>query len=196
MRWVLKLGGSLYAHAALVRLLEQARRLSDQSARCTIVPGGGPFADQVREAYRRHSLSEQTAHQMAMLGMRQYGRLLAELSRLPLCCSKTRSNEQCAIWLPTDEPLDACLAAIPLQQLDWDFTSDSVSMCLAHHIEARYLILVKAISVDRVTPLVKLVDRRFIPLMQNSSVEIICISADQLLQLNSLKECLGYRVSV
>ena len=184
MKWVLKLGGSLYQRADLAKLLEHAEHLSQPSSRCTIVPGGGPFADQVRTAYQRWHLNEQTAHQMAILGMRQYGRLLANLSGLPICYSEHCGSEQCAIWLPTDYPMPACLSKIPPEQLDWDFTSDSISICLADYVGAEHLVLVKAISVDQANAFSELVDKRFIALMQDLSVKVICLSAEEWLQKN------------
>ena len=185
MKWVLKLGGSLYQYEELAKLLAHAKHLSQSSARCTIVPGGGPFADQVRAAYQRWHLDEVTAHQMAMLGMRQYGKLLANLSALPLCYSDNCDDEQCAIWLPTDYPMPACLSKIPSEQLDWDFTSDSISICFADSIGAEYLVLVKAISLDQAHAFTELVDKRFVALMQELPVKVICLSAEEWLRKNT-----------
>ncbi len=182
MKWVLKIGGSLYKHTKLADVLAHAKHLSQASAKCTIVPGGGPFADQVRTAHKQWHLDEQTAHQMAILGMRQYGRLLANLSRLPLCYSDDGGDEECAVWLPTDHPTPTCLAKIPRQQLDWDFTSDSIALCMADHIGAEYLVLVKAVSVNQVGSFADLVDKRFVGLMQDRSVKVVCLSVAEWLQ--------------
>ena len=182
MKWVLKIGGSLYKHTKLADVLAHAKHLSRASAKCTIVPGGGPFADQVRAAYKQWRLDEQTAHRMAILGMRQYGRLLANLSRLPVYYSDDQGDEQCAIWLPADHPTPICLAKIPRQQLDWDFTSDSIATCMADHISAEYLVLVKAVSVNQVSSFADLVDKRFVGLMRDSAVKVICLSVEEWLQ--------------
>ena len=191
MNWVLKLGGSLYTHSSLVKMLKHAQHLSRPSAKCTIVPGGGPFADQVRAAYRHWHLDEATAHRMAILGMCQYGRLLANISQIPICYSESRSDEKCVIWLPTDNPQPACLAEIPSHQLNWDFTSDSISLCLAHHIDAQYLILLKAIPSDKKNGFEKLVDKHFMALMQDSPVKIVCVSAEQWLEVSNMEECIS-----
>ncbi len=185
MKWVLKIGGSLYRHTELADVLAQAKHLSRASARCTIVPGGGPFADQVRVADKQWHLDEQTAHRMAILGMRQYGRLLASLSRLSVYYSDEQSSERCAIWLPIDHPTPTCLAKIPRQQLDWDFTSDSIAICMADYIGAEYLVLVKAISVDQAGSIANLVDKRFVGLMQDRSMKVICLSVEEWLQKNT-----------
>ena len=186
MKWVLKLGGSLYKHTELADALAHAKHLSQASAKCTIVPGGGPFADQVRAAYRQWHIDEQTAHQMAILAMRQYGRLLAALSRLPVYYSDDQRSERCAIWLPTDHPMPACLAKIPREQLDWDFTSDSIAICMADHIGAEYLVLLKAISVDQAGSLAELVDKRFVDLMHDTPVKVICLSVEEWLQKSTV----------
>ena len=186
MKWVLKIGGSLYKHAELANVLARAKHLSQACAECTVVPGGGPFADQVRAAYKKWHLDEQTSHQMAILGMRQYGRLLAGLSRLPVHYSDDRKSAPCEIWLPTDHPTPACLAKIPREQLDWDFTSDSISICLANHIGAEYLVLVKVISVEQAGSLASLVDKRFVGLMQDSAVKVICLSVEEWLRVASV----------
>ena len=194
MDWVLKLGGSLYSHPLLPRLLEHVQNLSQSCDRCTIVAGGGPFADQVRLADKRWHLDDATAHRMAILGMRLYGRLLASLSQLPTCYAEAQSDERCIIWLPADDPLPACLVHIPSYQLNWDFTSDSISLCLAQHIGVQYLVLLKAIAVDPAHPFAKLVDKNFSKLMQNTSVVVICLSIEQCLRLNSLAELIRYRI--
>ena len=77
---VVKVGGSLSARPpALRRLMETLARLARRET-LVIVPGGGPFADEVRRADRRFSLGESPAHWMAILAMDQYAYLLATLA--------------------------------------------------------------------------------------------------------------------
>ncbi|MDF2955282.1 MAG: 5--3-furanmethanol-phosphate kinase MfnE [Candidatus Alkanophagales archaeon MCA70_species_2] len=72
---VLKLGGSLKSDIERIMSF-----LADYSQRCraklVVIPGGGPFADAVREHAR--GISDETTHWMAVLAMEQYGRLLAD----------------------------------------------------------------------------------------------------------------------
>ncbi|HCC82688.1 MAG TPA: delta 1-pyrroline-5-carboxylate synthetase, partial [Methylophaga sp.] len=73
--YVVKLGGSLYHTAELkswLTLLEQTA-LNES---VVIVPGGGPFADMVRQAQQLHKFDDQHAHHMAILAMAQYGLML------------------------------------------------------------------------------------------------------------------------
>jgi aspartokinase-like uncharacterized kinase len=141
---VVKVGGGLLAHpahfdAALGTLADAA-----SSQRLLIVPGGGPFADAVRDVDRQLKLTDEAAHWMAVLAMDQYAHLLA---------SRLRSAE-----LVTDlHDIAAALgnARLPvlapsrwLQEVDplphsWDVTSDSISAWVAGMVGARRLVLVK-----------------------------------------------------
>jgi aspartokinase-like uncharacterized kinase len=134
--WVVKLGGSLAGEAQLLGWL---RALSPLPV--VIVPGGGPFADSVRQAQARWHFGDQTAHDMAILAMQQYGHMLADLgghlptfSRIHASC---QPSGNATVWLPC--PAD--LKAIPPS---WDITSDSLAAWLAGKLDATDLLLVKA----------------------------------------------------
>lgn len=139
---VVKLGGSLYHWDRLPDCLSS---LADCGI--AIVPGGGPFADQVRRAQRNWRFDDATAHAMAVLGMAQFGRLLAGLEpRLTIAetLSALRSEMargRSAIWLPALAELNDgnCPAS-------WDVTSDSLALWLALRIEASGLTLVKSVD--------------------------------------------------
>ncbi len=139
--WVVKLGGSLAESPHLPRWLDA---LSQTDA--IIVPGGGPFADAVRKAQALWHFDEPTAHHMAILAMRQYGRMLAGLC--PGLLMATMQEELAAhsgrakVWLPLPELLDA--ADIPAT---WDITSDSLAAWLAGQVHAEHLLLVKSLGI-------------------------------------------------
>lgn len=138
--WVVKLGGSLAASDDLPRWLEALA-----GSNVVIVPGGGPFADQVREAQGRWRFDDHTAHVMAILAMAQYGHLLCGLQ--PRLCSATRFDEIAAliaeghsvVWLPNPAQLPE--SEIPAS---WDVTSDSLAAWLAGRLNAERLLLVKS----------------------------------------------------
>jgi len=78
---VVKFGGGVLAHhehfdAALASIGAAAR-----DRRLLVVPGGGPFADVVREVDRRLRLPDDAAHWMAVLAMDQYAYLIAAAVR-------------------------------------------------------------------------------------------------------------------
>jgi aspartokinase-like uncharacterized kinase len=139
---VVKLGGSLYHWD---RLPDCLSRLADCAL--TIVPGGGPFADQVRQAQRDWRFDDATAHAMAILGMAQFGRMLAGLEprltvaeTLPALLGET-ARGRTAVWLPALAELNDgdCPES-------WDVTSDSLALWLAIRIEASDLTLVKSVD--------------------------------------------------
>lgn len=142
--WVVKLGGSLLGSAELPRWLGL---LADQGdGRIVIVPGGGVFADAVRDAQAKSGVDQAVAHRLAVLAMDQYGLLLAGMCpRLSTAASELelagRSWQHRAIvWLPSRMVLAE--DGIPCS---WDVTSDSLAAWLAGRLGASRLVLVKSV---------------------------------------------------
>ncbi|MFW5451002.1 MAG: delta 1-pyrroline-5-carboxylate synthetase [Methylophagaceae bacterium] len=142
---VVKLGGSLYNTPELTLWLNSLTKHAKQQP-IVIVPGGGPFADQVRHAQQIHQFNDSSAHHMALLAMSQFGLLLASL--MP--------NIQ-SLHFPSDNlnvKLDGLLVWLPDRQLltnttlkhSWDITSDSLALWLANELHAEQLILIKQIN--------------------------------------------------
>lgn len=134
--WVVKVGGSLASHANLRTWL---RALAPFPV--LVVPGGGPFADVVRHAQNRWGFGNRVAHDMAILAMQQYGRMLADLGGgLRTFSSTTPGTDQpsaASIWLPNPDDL----SDIPPS---WAMTSDSLAAWLAGKMGATDLLLIKA----------------------------------------------------
>ncbi|MBV8535260.1 MAG: aspartate kinase, partial [Alphaproteobacteria bacterium] len=76
MTVVVKLGGSLANAGTLRSWLGVVRE--NGAGRCVVVPGGGAFADAVRDTQQRVGFSDRAAHVMALLAMEQYAALLAD----------------------------------------------------------------------------------------------------------------------
>src|SRR3954447_1974142 len=74
---VVKLGGS---HAFSEHLARWIGAIADCAGHVIVVPGGGPFADAVRDAQPRMGFDDAPAHHMALLAMEQYGCALASLN--------------------------------------------------------------------------------------------------------------------
>ena len=114
-------------------------------ANIIIVPGGGEFADKVRETQALCKFDDQNAHRMALLAMSQYGYLLAGMNpRLHIvedidALPSNLSKKLPLLWLPTTLIQDD--SEIPAS---WDFTSDSIALWLAIKLAAHRLILVKS----------------------------------------------------
>src|SRR5262245_31944665 len=74
---VVKLGGSLVGPR---HLADWVGALASGGGRSVIVPGGGPFADAVRQAQAKIGFSDAAAHHLALLAMEQFGWALASFS--------------------------------------------------------------------------------------------------------------------
>jgi len=136
---VIKLGGSLYPHAAsIIKVIKDSKRP------CLIVPGGGAGADIIRA----QDLSDEAAHWMAILAMEQYGWYLSE------CGIPVQQPHSNSLMIPTDQhillpyqylrEIDSLPDALPHS---WDVTSDSISLFFAHRLSLPLLILK---SIDRI----------------------------------------------
>lgn len=140
--WVVKLGGSLLGTPELQSWLNVIARHGD--GRVVIVPGGGVYADAVREAQRRADFSDIAAHRMALLAMEQYAFTLQALQpALVTAASELEISERSwqhrgIVWLPAR----MVLAEDDIPQ-SWEVTSDSLAAWLARKLSASRLILVK-----------------------------------------------------
>ena len=138
---VVKLGGSL---AGSRHLVDWVGALANCGGRSVVVPGGGPFADAVRQAQAKIGFSDAAAHHLALLAMEQFGWALANLnpnfrvadSAVAIGSALRAGNVP--IWSPVKMVLD-CREVFP----SWDVTSDSLAAWLAGEIGARQLVLVK-----------------------------------------------------
>lgn len=144
--WVVKLGGSLAGDA---RLRAWVSALADLDRPVVIVPGGGPFADQVRDSQRRWGFADALAHHMALLAMEQFGLLLCGLDpRLqpvadPARFGPVQAAGRTPVWLGS-----AAVLADPELAANWAVTSDSLAAWLADRCAARGLLLVKSAPLD------------------------------------------------
>lgn len=132
----------------------------DQGVQIVIVPGGGLFADAVRDAQAISGFDDAVAHHLALQAMAQFGTLLASMHSAFVTVdnltdiAKYASQRQAMIWLPTDMVLsDLSIAK------SWQVTSDSLSVWLARKIQAQSLVIVKSV------PFLK--DHLFASAMQN-----------------------------
>lgn len=138
---IIKLGGSLYDSPKLklwlAAIAEQAKQQS-----IIIVPGGGPFADQVREAQHLHQFDDGHAHHMAILAMAQFGLLIAgieqqcQLFYYPV--DKSAPPQGLSVWLPNQQ-----LVSDTVLGHSWGISADSLALWLANELNAEQLILIK-----------------------------------------------------
>ncbi|PSJ58200.1 dihydroneopterin aldolase [Pseudaminobacter soli (ex Li et al. 2025)] len=138
---VVKLGGSMAYHAEMRKWVSV---LAASGRPLVIVPGGGPFANRVREAQREMGFSNKAAHFMAILAMDQMGLAVVEMNeRLTPVRSleeieSALEDKKLPVWLPYRQ----CSTASDIPQ-SWDMTSDSLAAWLAGRLGAEALLLIK-----------------------------------------------------
>jgi dihydroneopterin aldolase len=143
---VVKLGGS---HAFSEHLAAWIGAIADCAGHVVVVPGGGPFADAVRDAQPKIGFDDDAAHHMALLAMEQYGCALASLNGTFVLADSlaaiqhAREAAKVPVWMPSRMALAA--ADIPAS---WDITSDSLAAWLAGRLNARQLLLVKHVCLS------------------------------------------------
>ena len=178
---VVKLGGSLYQAAELRPWLATLKGLSQQQ-NIIIVPGGGPFAEQVRKAQQIHDFNNVIAHHMAILAMSQFGVLLSGL--MPSCQpfsfpTHPPATPLLSIWLPDKQLLEQ-----PELVQNWDITSDSLALWLAQKYQAKKLTLIKCNPPEHVTSIDKLnkigiIDNAFSAIASSHTIPIEIIAANR-----------------
>ena len=137
---VVKLGGS---HATGPHLKDWLNAIAAEAGSIAIAPGGGPFAQAVREAQAPIGYDDRAAHVMALMAMAQFGSALASLNpALELTASRSAIRRalkagRVPVWSP-----EAMARAARLPE-SWDLTSDSLAAWLAGALGASRLVLVK-----------------------------------------------------
>ncbi len=132
---VAKLGGSL-----IDLLPDVLQALKESDKRILIVPGGGIFADSVRDL----DPDTDSAHWMAILGMEQYGHYISSFG---IYATDSLNMDDCpgrvAVLLPYK-----FLRENDTLPHSWDVTSDSIAAYIAYTLSAGLIILK---SVDGLT---------------------------------------------
>jgi aspartokinase-like uncharacterized kinase len=141
---VVKFGGGLLAHRTHFDAALAAISAARQDRRLLVVPGGGPFADGVRDVARQLPVSDDAAHWMAVLAMDQYAHLIAE--RIAGGVVVADAREVAAALdkgrVPVLAPSRWLREADPLPH-SWNITSDSIAAWVAGALGAPHLVLVK-----------------------------------------------------
>lgn len=145
--WVVKIGGSLSHDPVLRSWLTELCEMG--GGRVVIVPGGGDFADKVRQYQSEWAFSDLAAHNMCLLAMTQYALLMQGLlPDLVLASSEAKVRRalrdgRVAIWVPTALMRDTSDA-----MSNWDTTSDSLAAWLSSMLNAERLMVVKSCPIE------------------------------------------------
>lgn len=181
MSRVIKLGGSLLETAALPACLQT---IADSEGQAVIVPGGGPFAEQVRTAQSQWHFDDVAAHRMAILAMQQMALLMHSLQPEFMLIDDAHALAAAwpahpkLIWSPSFVQLDEEGVAAT-----WDITSDSLAAWLAGQLAVDELIVVKSAEIAGGTPLSALqqqgiVDAAFLRFTTRANYKITVIDKD------------------
>jgi 5-(aminomethyl)-3-furanmethanol phosphate kinase len=142
---VVKVGGGLTREAGDAALRALCSAIAEAGARhpLLVVPGGGEFADAVRDHDRRFGLGARAAHRMAILAMDQFGWALSGLIPGAVRCVELRP--------PRDGVVSVLLPAAVLAERDplpesWAVTSDSIAAWVAAEVGAERLVLLKPVA--------------------------------------------------
>jgi aspartokinase-like uncharacterized kinase len=141
--WVVKIGGSLERSSTLPVWLEVVTGVG--AGQVVVVPGGGSFAEAVRDCDRHWGLPGGISHRMAIVAMEQFGLMLCGLN----AGLEPASDEAAmrAIWKKGRTPVwlaaSMSLAAESGIEASWRVTSDSLAAWLAGRL-GMPLLLVKA----------------------------------------------------
>ncbi len=134
---VIKVGGSLSeTPKALKALCLELNHVANKHS-IVIVPGGGKFADVIREFDEKYNLPPALSHRLAILAMDQYGLVLSQLIPNSKTCDSLEGalqfseSKKILIFLPSklmskDDPFEA----------SWDVTSDSIAAYIAFRLQA------------------------------------------------------------
>jgi aspartokinase-like uncharacterized kinase len=177
---VIKIGGGLTAIPNALDQVCAAVAEASREHRLLVVPGGGPFADSVRDFQRRFGLSNDAAHQMALLAMDQYGQVLAEritdcvLLEEPGAIAAAVRRGRAGVLAPS-----RWMRSADVLPHTWDVTSDSIAAFVAGALEAGRLILIKpARATNALDP--------YFRLALPSDMPYQLLGADEVGQLSSL----------
>ena len=189
--WLVKLGGSLSYDPCIRTWLDALSTVG--GGRVIIVPGGGPFADLVRDAQQHWEFDDEAAHRMALHAMQQNALLLAALcpalmpveseSDMRIVLSRGRT----ALWLPL-----AMTLGNPDLEANWNVTADSIGAWLANYLNAERLILVKSCRLP-VSPfdadamsVAGIVDRAFPKFVRDACFDTVLLDKNQIDGLREL----------
>jgi len=140
---VVKLGGSLAPRIAeIIPVLKAAHRL------LLIVPGGGIFADAVRQS----GVDADAAHWMACAAMDQYGWTLAAQG-IETTSKIARPKDTCVLL-----PYCALRRYDPLPH-SWDITSDTIAAWVAGRIGGDLLVLKSVDGIETVGKLLACIEK-------------------------------------
>jgi 5-(aminomethyl)-3-furanmethanol phosphate kinase len=171
---VVKIGGSL---AETGRLADVLALVCCANREIVIVPGGGGFAQKVRDLQNALKFDDASAHRLAMLGMHQMAEMYLAMERRLGAADSLESiaRQQAAGLIPVWLPFQMCKDD-PTIPADWTITSDGLAARLAEHLGRAPIVLLKSVDVSqdaKAEDLARdgLVDQAFPSIVQRSNLD-------------------------
>lgn len=188
--WVVKLGGSLGRDPLLREWLQELSELG--GGRIVVVPGGGGFAEQVREHRAQWAFDHVVAHNMAVLAMAQYGLMMQGMCPgMSLAVHEkdiqgVLRNAGVAVWAPF-----SLLREQADEMTHPGVGSDSMAAWLSNRLNAEMLLLVKSTPADAGQAVEQyaaqgLVDRRFAHFTHGAPYPIVFLHKSELARMREL----------
>ncbi|WP_061977675.1 MULTISPECIES: amino acid kinase [unclassified Aureimonas] len=142
---IVKFGGSSIASPDLHKWVQAIEKTTRP---LVVVPGGGPFANTVRQFQTRIGYDGEAAYRMALLAMEQFGHALVALGQklVPARTLEAIESAQARGFVPVWMPYEMISSSEGVEH-NWNVTSDSVAAWLAARLPGSPLCLIKQIDV-------------------------------------------------
>ncbi len=186
---IIKLGGSITERGTLKQIILLGKTLSalfEKTKNFMIVPGGGIFAEFVRETQKKYGLDDSQAHWMAVQAMEQHANLL--LNFIPEAILYDFSLKDYISYAPDYLPILRVMKFMRTEsnlERTWDSTSDAIAAEIAVKINAKRLIFLK--DVDGVFIEKKLVKKISLQELSTLDSSPIDINTPEILQGKNIK---------
>lgn len=148
---LIKIGGSISEKGSkeqFVSLCQMLYQIYSKKKSFLVLPGGGVFAELIREYQIDFSFSDKTAHWMAIYGMEQYGLLLNEF--IPhsetICAMNFKEIDSDKIEkLPILKVMNF-MRKISALEHNWNTTSDAIACEIAFYLGLKQIIFLKDVD--------------------------------------------------
>lgn len=147
---IIKFGGSITERGTLKQIMELGKTLSlqfDRRQDFVIVPGGGLFAEFVRETQEKYNLDDEQAHWMAIQAMEQHASFLQKFMPNSNLYDFSSKDFESLIFdkLPILRVMKYMRTESVLEKT-WNSTSDAIATEIAVKIKAEKLVFLKDID--------------------------------------------------
>ena len=150
IKTIIKFGGSITERGTLKQIMQLGKTLSslfDRRQDFAIVPGGGLFAEFVRETQEKYNLDDEQAHWMAIQAMEQHANFLLKFMPNSNLYDFSSKDFESLIFdkLPILRVMKYMRTESALERT-WNSTSDAIAAEIAIKINAEKLVFLKDID--------------------------------------------------